>query len=163
MVPQDQVYDLRLQLSGEGLPGEADTGYALLDKQGITTSDFMQHVDYQRALEGELSKTIKSIDGVEAATVHLVIPQKDVFADDAGQDRPRRCWSPSQAGKPLDQPAGAGDRAPGRLQRRGPRPDAGHRGRRGRQGPVRPAAARPIAAGGDSGADSADRRRSRTG
>lgn len=82
MVPQDQVYDLRLQLSGEGLPGEADTGYALLDKQGITTSDFMQHVGYQRALEGELANTIKSIDGVEAATVHLVMPQKDVFTDD---------------------------------------------------------------------------------
>ena len=82
MVPQDQVYDLRLQLAGEGLPGESDTGYALLDQQGITTSDFMQHTNYQRALEGELSSTIKSIDGVEAATVHLVIPQKDVFADD---------------------------------------------------------------------------------
>src|SRR5919112_1745073 len=82
MVPQDQVYDLRLQLSGEGLPGESDTGYALLDQQGITTSDFMQHTNYQRALEGELASTIKSIDGVEAATVHLVVPQKDVFSDD---------------------------------------------------------------------------------
>jgi flagellar M-ring protein FliF len=82
LVPQDQVNDLRLQLSGEGLPGDTDTGYALLDQQGITTSDFMQHTNYQRALEGELSNTIKSIDGVEAATVHLVMPQKDVFADD---------------------------------------------------------------------------------
>ena len=82
LVPKDQVYDLRLQLSGEGLPGESDTGYALLDQQGITTSDFMQHTNYQRALEGELASTIKSIDGVEAATVHLVMPQKDVFADD---------------------------------------------------------------------------------
>jgi flagellar M-ring protein FliF len=82
MVPQDQVYDLRLQLSGEGLPGEADTGYALLDEQGITVSDFMQHVGYQRAIEGELANTIKSIDDVDAATVHLVIPQKDVFSDD---------------------------------------------------------------------------------
>src|SRR5918911_2637158 len=82
LVPQDQVNTLRLQLSGEGLPGDADTGYALLDQQGITTSDFMQHTNYQRALEGELSNTIKSIDGVEAATVHLVMPQKDVFSDD---------------------------------------------------------------------------------
>jgi flagellar M-ring protein FliF len=82
MVPSDQVYDLRLQLSGEGLPGEEDTGFAILDGQGMTTSDFMQHVGYQRALEGELAKTIKSIDGVEAATVHLVMPQKDVFADE---------------------------------------------------------------------------------
>jgi flagellar M-ring protein FliF len=82
LVPQDQVNNLRLSLSGEGLPGDADTGYALLDQQGITTSDFMQHTNYQRALEGELANTIKSIDGVEAATVHLVMPQKDVFADD---------------------------------------------------------------------------------
>jgi len=82
LVPKDQVYDLRLQLSGEGLPGESDTGYALLDQQGITTSDFMQHTNYQRALQGELASTIKAIDGVEAATVNLVIPQKDVFADD---------------------------------------------------------------------------------
>lgn len=81
-VPKDQVYDLRLKMSGQGLPAQADTGYALLDKQGITTSDFMQHIGYQRALEGELANTIKSIDGVQAATVHLVIPQKDIFADD---------------------------------------------------------------------------------
>jgi flagellar M-ring protein FliF len=82
LVPQDQVNALRLQLSGEGLPGDSDTGYALLDQQGITTSDFMQHTNYQRALEGELANTIKSVDGVEAATVHLVMPQKDVFADE---------------------------------------------------------------------------------
>ncbi|MEV6344515.1 flagellar basal-body MS-ring/collar protein FliF [Actinoplanes sp. NPDC051851] len=81
LVPQDKVNDLRLQLSGEGLPNDEGTGYSLLDQQGITTSDFMQHANYQRALEGELAKTIKSIDGVEAATVHLVLPQKDVFAD----------------------------------------------------------------------------------
>jgi flagellar M-ring protein FliF len=86
LVPQDQVNNLRLSLSSEGLPGDAGTGYSLLDQQGITTSDFMQHTNYQRALEGELSNTIKSIDGVEAATVHLVIPQKDVFAD--SQDQP---------------------------------------------------------------------------
>jgi flagellar M-ring protein FliF len=82
LVPQDQVNTLRLSLSGQGLPGDSDTGYALLDQQGITTSDFMQHTNYQRALEGELANTIKSINGVQAATVHLVMPQKDVFADD---------------------------------------------------------------------------------
>jgi flagellar M-ring protein FliF len=82
LVPRDEVNALRLQLSGEGLPNDEGTGYSLLDQQGITTSDFMQHANYQRALEGELSKTIKSIEGVEAATVHLVLPQKDVFSDD---------------------------------------------------------------------------------
>ncbi|GAA3398844.1 flagellar basal-body MS-ring/collar protein FliF [Cryptosporangium minutisporangium] len=82
MVPRDQVYELRIQMAGQGLPAGEDTGYSLLDKQGVTTSEFMQHVSYQRALEGELASTIKSIDGVEAATVHLALPQKDVFADD---------------------------------------------------------------------------------
>jgi flagellar M-ring protein FliF len=81
MVPQDKVYDIRLKMSGQGLPAQADTGYALLDKQGVMTSDFMQRVDYQRALEGELASTIKSINGVQAATVHLAIPTKDVFTD----------------------------------------------------------------------------------
>src|SRR2546430_15204858 len=83
MVPQSQVYDLRLKMSGQGLPAQTDTGYSLLDKQGLTTSDFMQNVGFQRALEGELGKTIKSIDGVQGATVHLAIPQKDVFATDS--------------------------------------------------------------------------------
>jgi flagellar M-ring protein FliF len=85
MVPQDKVYDLRLTMSGEGLPAGKDTGYALLDKQGVTTSEFMQQVGYQRALEGELSTTIKAIDGVQDATVHLAVPKQDVFTDDASK------------------------------------------------------------------------------
>src|SRR3954467_13351372 len=83
MVPQNQVYQQRLNLSASGLPTGGTQGYSLLDKQGITTSEFRQRVDYQRALEGELSKTISVIDGVAAATVHLVIPPDDVFANDA--------------------------------------------------------------------------------
>jgi flagellar M-ring protein FliF len=82
LVPQDKVYDLRIKMSGEGLPAQGEAGYSLLDKQGVMTSEFMQQVSYRRALEGELAKTIKSIDGVSAATVHLAIPQKDVFADE---------------------------------------------------------------------------------
>jgi flagellar M-ring protein FliF len=82
MVPQDQVYDLRLQMSGAGLPTQQDGGYSLLDKQGVTTSEFQQQVTYQRAMEGELAKTIKSIDGVQSAVVHLGMPEKSVFADE---------------------------------------------------------------------------------
>src|SRR3954465_13182632 len=59
MVPKDQVYSLRLTMSGKGLPAGQDTGYALLDKQGITTSEFQQQTTYQRALEGELSNTLE--------------------------------------------------------------------------------------------------------
>jgi flagellar M-ring protein FliF len=85
MVPQDKVYPLRLQMSSAGLPAESDTGYALLDKQGVTTSEFMQQIGYQRALEGELTKTVKAIDGVTSASVHLAIPKKDVFSDSASK------------------------------------------------------------------------------
>jgi flagellar M-ring protein FliF len=83
LVPRDEVYALRLKMSGEGLPADTDGGgYSILDNQNVMTSEFMQQVGYRRALEGELAKTIKSIDGVTAATVHLAIPQKDVFSDD---------------------------------------------------------------------------------
>lgn len=81
LVPQSQVYPLRLTMSAAGLPNAGSTGYSLLDKEGITTSEFKQHVDYQRALEGELSNTIKALNGVAAASVHLGIPQQTVFSD----------------------------------------------------------------------------------
>ncbi len=85
MVPQDQVYNLRLSMSGKGLPAGDGTGYSLLDKQGITTSEFQQQVTYQRAVEGELAKTLEAIKGVKAAVVHLALPKDTVFATDQGK------------------------------------------------------------------------------
>jgi flagellar M-ring protein FliF len=87
MVPQDQVYALRLKMSGAGLPANTDSaaGYSLLDKQSTMTSDAMQQKNMQRALEGELANTIKSIDGVQSASVHLAIPTKDVFTEDTAK------------------------------------------------------------------------------
>lgn len=82
LVAQTDVYQARIDLAGQGLPSGGSQGYKLLEKQGITTSEFREHIDYQRALEGELSKTISAIQGVEAATVRLVIPKQDVFAED---------------------------------------------------------------------------------
>ncbi|MPQ99501.1 flagellar M-ring protein FliF [Modestobacter sp. I12A-02628] len=84
MVPKDQVYDLRLSMAGKGLTASEETGYALLDEQGITTSEFKQQVDYQRALQGELASTLESMDGVETAVVKLAIPEDTVFTDDQG-------------------------------------------------------------------------------
>lgn len=84
LVPQDQVYGLRLDMSTAGLPGDAGTGYALLDEQGVTASQFQQKTTWQRALEGELATTIGSISGVDSARVQLAIPEDDVFADSAG-------------------------------------------------------------------------------
>ncbi len=80
MVPNEQVYDLRLSMSGKGLPAGNDTGYALLDEQGITTSEFQQQVTYQRALQDELSATLESLEGVRTAVVHVALPEEEVFA-----------------------------------------------------------------------------------
>ena len=86
LVPQGQVDAVRLQMSGQGLPASDSSSWSLLDKQGMTSSQFQQQVAYQRALEGELAKTIQSIQGVDAAVVNLAIPQKDVFTKES--DKP---------------------------------------------------------------------------
>ncbi|KGH48491.1 flagellar M-ring protein FliF [Modestobacter caceresii] len=85
MVAKDAVYDLRLAMSGQGLPAGEETGYSLLDEQGITTSEFQQQVSYQRALEGELASTLKALDGVRSAVVHVALPKDDVFATEEGK------------------------------------------------------------------------------
>ncbi|GAB3596303.1 flagellar basal-body MS-ring/collar protein FliF [Angustibacter peucedani] len=85
LVPKDVVYAERVKLSGQGLPSSSDGGYSLLDQQGVTASQFQQQVTYQRALEGEIAKTIDAIDGVSSSVVHLAIPAKDVFLDDASK------------------------------------------------------------------------------
>jgi flagellar M-ring protein FliF len=81
MVPKDKVYSTRLAVSSAGLPSSSQTGYSLLDKEGVTTSEFKQQIDYQRAIEGELANTMQAITGVNSASVHLAIPQQDVFND----------------------------------------------------------------------------------
>jgi flagellar M-ring protein FliF len=83
LVRSDRVYPLRLSMSASGLPAGGAASFALLDKQGITTSQFRQRVDYQRALGGELGRTIAAMDGIDGAVVNLVIPNDDVFADDS--------------------------------------------------------------------------------
>jgi flagellar M-ring protein FliF len=86
LVPQADVYQQRIDLSGQGLPagGGKGDGYSLLDKTSMTSSDFQQKVTYQRALEGELRMTIEAIDGVQTAVVHLAIPVESVFTETPG-------------------------------------------------------------------------------
>ncbi|GAB4010127.1 flagellar basal-body MS-ring/collar protein FliF [Nocardioides ultimimeridianus] len=81
MVPQSDVYSSRITLSGKGLPSSSDTGYSILDSEGLSTSEFTQQTDYKRAMEGELASTLEAIDGVSTAIVHLAIPEKQVFSD----------------------------------------------------------------------------------
>jgi flagellar M-ring protein FliF len=83
LVPQKDVYQLRLDMAKDDLPADGSTGFDLLDKGGITTSQFQQNVEYQQAIEDELEKTIESINGISAAVVNVVIPDQDVFSDDS--------------------------------------------------------------------------------
>jgi flagellar M-ring protein FliF len=79
LVPQEKVYGERLKAAAAGLPAAPTAGYSLLDKMGVTSSEFQQNVTYKRAIEGELGTTIAHLDGVNAATVQLAIPEKTVF------------------------------------------------------------------------------------
>ena len=80
-VPASSLDKERVALGAAGLPKGGTGGWETLDKEGMTTSSFRQQVDYQRALEGEIAKTLQSIDGIDAAQVHLVLPEERLFSD----------------------------------------------------------------------------------
>lgn len=80
-VPQDKVYDLRLSLASDGLPRGGSVGFELFDKTTFGATDFTQHLNYQRALQGELTRTINRLDGVIDSRVHVVIPEHRLFED----------------------------------------------------------------------------------
>jgi flagellar M-ring protein FliF len=81
MVPQDRALKLRMELAGEGLPAGGSVGYEIFDKQDtLGATSFMQNVNLVRALEGELARTIRSLDVIDQARVHLVIPKRELFA-----------------------------------------------------------------------------------
>ncbi len=83
MVPQDQVYRVRASLAEAGVSGQTlPPGYELFDEQGLGATDFQQRVDYQRALEGELARTLMAMDGIRGASVRLAIPERSPFAQD---------------------------------------------------------------------------------
>jgi len=85
-VPAAQLYDTRLRLAAQGLPQKSTVGYELFDKATFGMSDFVQKLNYRRALEGELARTISTLDEVEHARVHIVIPERTLF--EAEQKKP---------------------------------------------------------------------------
>lgn len=80
LVPANLVNQERVTLAEQGLPSSGTVGFTNLEKSGITTSQFVQQVEYQQALEGQLQQTIESIQGVQSAQVSLVIPAQSSFA-----------------------------------------------------------------------------------
>jgi flagellar M-ring protein FliF len=84
-VPADKVYETRLELAGSGLPQGGGVGFEIFDTQSLGITDFVQKVNYLRALQGELARTVASLTPVAAARVHLALPQKRLFKS---QQRP---------------------------------------------------------------------------
>jgi flagellar M-ring protein FliF len=86
LVARDEVAATRLKLSAEGLPTSGSVGYEIFDEApAMGQTDFVQQLNRQRALEGELARTIRTLRGVSAARVHLVLPKRQLFEEDAEQ------------------------------------------------------------------------------
>ena len=78
-VASDKIHEIRLQLASEGLPEGSDVGLEIFEDTPLGMTDFIQKLNYQRALQGELTRTIKTLDAVAQARVHLVIPKDNLF------------------------------------------------------------------------------------
>ncbi len=81
MVPAERVHELRLLLAGEGLPQGGGVGFEIFDESAFGTTEFAQKLNYRRALQGELARTIAQLDEISNARVHLVIPEPSLFSE----------------------------------------------------------------------------------
>jgi len=81
LVPSEHVHEARLALAEEGIPSGGGIGFEIFDRSTLGVTDFVQRVNYQRALQGELARTIGQIRGVESARVHIVMPDRSLFAE----------------------------------------------------------------------------------
>ncbi len=86
-VPADRLDRVRIELASDNLPHTGRMGFELFDKPNWSSSDFSERVNYQRALEGELERTIETMDTVESARVHLVLPRESLFST---EERPAK-------------------------------------------------------------------------
>ncbi|MCC6778333.1 MAG: flagellar M-ring protein FliF [Hyphomicrobiales bacterium] len=86
MVPKDRVTRLRMKLAEAGLPKGAGVGYEIFDKSdALGATSFVQNINHLRALEGELARTVRALDRVQAARVHLVLPERPLFSRDKAE------------------------------------------------------------------------------
>jgi len=79
LVPADRVHDARLKLAAQGLPKGGNVGFELMENQKMGSSQFLEQVNFQRAMEGELARSIESVSSVQAARVHLALPKDSIF------------------------------------------------------------------------------------
>ncbi len=82
LVPSEKISELRLELAASGLPQGGGVGFEIFDNKSLGATEFVQQLNYQRALQGELSRTINGLDEIQHSRVHLVIPKKSLFTED---------------------------------------------------------------------------------
>lgn len=82
-VPQGEVHEIRLNLAGQGLPKGDSVGFEVFDKRNLGATDFVQNVNYQRAMQGELARTIKEFGAVQDVRVHIARPKQSVFVEES--------------------------------------------------------------------------------
>lgn len=83
LVPQAHVYELRLNFAAEGIPRGGGVGFEIFDKTSLGTTDFVQRLNYQRALQGEMARTIMQFSAVKGARVHIATPRESIFVEDS--------------------------------------------------------------------------------
>jgi flagellar M-ring protein FliF len=81
LVPEDRVHELRLQMAGDGLPRGGNVGFEIFDEPSFGMSHFSEQLNYRRALEGELRRTIRQLEAVRDARVHIVVPEPSLFKE----------------------------------------------------------------------------------
>lgn len=81
-IPTDDVYKTRIALASQGLPRGGNIGYSIFDQNNLGMTDFLQNLNFRRALEGELTRTIMELNEVQAARVHIVMPKERLFKKD---------------------------------------------------------------------------------
>ncbi len=82
LIPQEKIYEIRMELASEGLPHGGIIGFELFDNTKLGMTEFAQNVNYQRALQGELVRTINGFEEVDSCRVHIVMPEKSLFLKD---------------------------------------------------------------------------------
>jgi len=81
-IPSSDVYKTRISLAAEGIPRSGSIGYSIFDQNNLGMTDFLQNLNFRRALEGELTRTITQLSEVQAARVHIVMPKERLFRED---------------------------------------------------------------------------------
>jgi flagellar M-ring protein FliF len=82
LIPQEHIHEMRMNLASQGLPQGGNVGFEVFDNTKLGMTEFAQNVNYQRALQGELSRTINRFSEVESSRVHIVMPEKSLFIED---------------------------------------------------------------------------------